>query len=61
LGLILADVPEGFATLATLKLYPELSHEFIAGEGPATPQDYLVEGHVSEEVIRDIVRWIKSK
>ena len=44
---------------ATLKLYPELSHEFIAGEGPATPQEYLVEGHVSEKVIQDIARWIR--
>jgi hypothetical protein len=46
---------------ATLKLYPKLSHEFIAGEGPATPQEYLVEGHVNEEVIQDIARWIRKQ
>ncbi len=45
---------------ATLKLYPKLYHLFIAGEGPSTPQEYFVEGHVSEEVIQDVARWIKS-
>ena len=45
---------------ATLKLYPKLFHLFIAGEGPSTPQEYMVEGHVSEEVIQDIARWIKN-
>jgi len=43
---------------ATLKLYPKLFHLFIEGEGPSTPQEYLVEGHVSEEVVQDIVQWI---
>lgn len=45
---------------ATLRLYPELSHALIAGEGPPTPQDYLKEGHVSERLIRDIAEWITS-
>ena len=45
---------------ATLKLYPKLFHLFIAGEGPSTPQEYLVEGHISDEVIQDITRWIKA-
>ncbi len=44
---------------ATLKLYPKLFHLFMAGEGPSTPQEYLVEGHVSKEVIQDIARWIR--
>jgi dienelactone hydrolase len=44
-----------------LKLYPKLFHLFIEGEGPSTPQEYIVEGHVSEEVIQDIARWIKNK
>lgn len=43
---------------ATVKLYPALYHLFIAGEGPSTPEEYFVEGHVSEEVIQDIARWI---
>lgn len=46
---------------ATLKLYPKLFHLFIAGEGPSTPQEYLVEGHVSEDVVQDIARWIKKE
>ena len=45
---------------AVLKLYPKLFHLFIAGEGPSTPQEYMVEGHVSEEVIADIARWIRE-
>jgi dienelactone hydrolase len=45
---------------ATLKLYPRLMHLFIAGEGPSTPQEYFVEGHVSEEVIQDIAGWIRK-
>jgi pimeloyl-ACP methyl ester carboxylesterase len=44
---------------ATLKLYPKLFHLFIPGEGPSTPQEYFVEGHVSEEVIQDIAGWVK--
>ncbi len=51
----LADKPN-----ATLKLYPKLFHLFIPGEGPATPQAYLVEGHVSQEVIQDIAGWIRN-
>jgi dienelactone hydrolase len=46
---------------ATFKLYPKLFHLFMAGEGPSTPQEYLVEGHVSEEVIQDIADWIKKQ
>jgi dienelactone hydrolase len=46
---------------ATLKLYPKMSHLFIAGEGPSTPQAYLVEGHVDEQVIRDIAGWIQNQ
>jgi uncharacterized protein len=46
---------------ATLKLYPKLFHLFIAGEGPSTPQEYLVEGYISEEVIQDIAGWVKNK
>jgi dienelactone hydrolase len=45
---------------ATLKLYPKLYHLFIEGEGPSTPQEYLVEGHVSQQVIDDIAGWVKQ-
>ncbi len=46
---------------AMLKLYPKLFHLFITGEGLSTPQEYLVEGHVSQEVIQDIASWIKKQ
>jgi hypothetical protein len=50
----------GEKSSATLKLYPKLFHLFIAGEGPSTPQEYFVEGHISDEVIQDIVHWIRN-
>ena len=43
---------------ATLKLYPSLNHLFITGEGKPNPQEYSVEGHVSEEVVNDIAAWV---
>ena len=45
----------------TLRTYPGLSHAFVAGEGPGTPQDYLRPGHVAEEVIDDIAGWIRAR
>jgi hypothetical protein len=45
----------------TLKLYPKLNHLFVAGEGKSTPAEYERPGHVSEEVIDDIARWIFHK
>lgn len=44
---------------ATFKVFPELNHLFIAGEGKSSPQEYMVEGHVEKEVINYIVEWIK--
>ena len=46
---------------ATLKLYPRLFHLFMAGDGPSTPQEYMVENHVSDEVIDDVARWVLEK
>lgn len=43
---------------ATLKLYPALNHLFIAGEGQPNPQEYNLEGHVSQEVVADIGQWV---
>jgi pimeloyl-ACP methyl ester carboxylesterase len=40
------------------KLYPELNHLFIPGVGTSIPQEYQVEGHVSQEVIDDIAEWL---
>jgi hypothetical protein len=47
---------------ATFKFYPSYTHLFMpgAGAGPASPEDYSVAGNVSEDVINDIVHWIKS-
>jgi len=45
----------------TLKSYPSLNHLFAAGEGKSTPAEYQKPGHVAEEVIEDIARWIGER
>ena len=40
--------------------YPRLNHLFMEGEGPSYPSEYMVEGHIPDYVIRDIVEWILS-
>lgn len=40
------------------KLYPNLNHLFVAGEGKSTPAEYNSPGHVDEEVILDIATAI---
>ncbi len=42
------------------KTYPGLNHLFIKGEGKPNPQEYSRSGNVSEEVISDISKWIKT-
>jgi dienelactone hydrolase len=42
----------------TFKLYPDLNHLFMAGEGKSTPAEYEHPGHVAESVITDIAEWI---
>jgi len=45
----------------TCKSYPKLNHLFMAGEGKATPTEYMTgRNHVDPEVIRDIAEWIVS-
>ncbi len=46
---------------ASLKLYPDLNHLFMAGEGKSTPAEYEVAGHVAEQVIADIAGWIQTQ
>jgi dienelactone hydrolase len=41
-----------------LKLYPDVNHLFMSGEGKSTPAEYENEGHVAEEVVLDIATWI---
>ncbi len=45
---------------ASSKWYPDASHLFIKGKGMATPAEYSEAGHVDEEVIRHLVRWISG-
>lgn len=40
------------------KFYPALNHLFISGQGPSTPQEYQLTGHVDQQVIEDIAEWI---
>jgi uncharacterized protein len=42
----------------TFKLYPELNHLFMAGQGKSTPAEYSQSSHVAESVITDIAEWI---
>ena len=46
---------------ATFKIFKELNHLFIAGEGKSTPAEYMIEGHVAKEVIDYIVNWIEEE
>lgn len=41
-----------------LKLYDDLDHLFISGEGPSYPSDYAKAGNVSEVLLRDLANWI---
>ncbi len=43
------------------KIYPELNHLFIEGEGKSTPAEYQKAGHVAKIVIDDIANWIKKQ
>jgi dienelactone hydrolase len=40
---------------------PRLSHLLIDGEGPASPADYAVAGHVAPEVIDVLAGWINAR
>jgi dienelactone hydrolase len=43
------------------KLYPNLNHLFITGEGKSTPDEYDRPGYVAEEVVNDIAKWIGAR
>jgi hypothetical protein len=51
----------GASPNATFKLYPNLNHLFIAGEGKSTPSEYERTGHVAETVVADIAAWIQAR
>lgn len=43
----------------TLKIYPDLDHEFMFGTGPVL-QDFGKPGHVDDQVITDVSAWITA-
>ncbi len=40
-------------------LFSKLNHLFLEGNGPSVPDEYLIPGHVPEEVIDVIADWIQ--
>jgi len=44
-----------------IKTYAALNHLFVSGTGTPTNTEYLIEGHVDEEVISDIAFWITNR
>jgi hypothetical protein len=45
----------------SFKSYPSLNHLFIEGKGPSMPKEYTQAGNMSEEVVNDIVNWLKEQ
>ena len=45
----------------TFKSYPGLNHLFISGEGPGSPAEYDIPGHVAEPVVQDMADWILNR
>jgi hypothetical protein len=45
----------------SFKSYPSLNHLFIEGKGPSMPKEYTQSGNMSEEVVNDIVSWLKGQ
>ncbi len=43
----------------SFKSYPSLNHLFIEGKGLSMPKEYTQAGNMSEEVLNDIVNWLK--
>jgi len=46
---------------ASFFLYPTLNHLLMTGEGPSSPLEYQIEGHVAEEVLDDIQKFVKRQ
>jgi len=44
----------------TFKLYPDLNHLFVTGEGKSKPAEYDKAGHVSADTVTDIAEWIRK-
>jgi dienelactone hydrolase len=50
----------GASPNATFKLYPNLNHLFVAGEGKSLPAEYGKPGHVAPEVIDDVAKFVSK-
>ncbi|MBK8229724.1 MAG: alpha/beta fold hydrolase [Candidatus Eisenbacteria bacterium] len=44
----------------SFRLYPELNHLFMAGEGQSTPEEYERPGHVDPRVIDDLYGFVRG-
>lgn len=42
----------------TFRSYPKLNHLFMAGDGKPSPAEYEQPGHVAEQVVGDIAKWV---
>jgi dienelactone hydrolase len=49
----------GSAKGVTMMSYPALNHFFVAGEGKSLPAEYAKPGHVAQQVVEDIAKFIK--
>ncbi len=45
----------------TFRIYPELNHGFLKGEGKATPSEYEKPGFVDPKVVQDVADWIRGR
>ncbi len=65
-GLVTLEDFEGWKTAlgegseARFRLYPQLNHLFMPGEGPLTASEYERPGHVDRAVIEEIAGWIET-
>ena len=49
----------GSAKGVVMMSYPALNHLFVAGEGKSLPAEYAKPGHVAQQVIDDIAKFVK--
>ncbi len=49
----------GSAKGVVMMSYPALNHFFVAGEGKSLPGEYAKPGHVAQQVIDDIAKFVK--
>lgn len=46
---------------ASTKVYPDLNHGFLKGEGKAVPAEYEKAGFVDPKVIEDVAAWVLAR